>query len=51
MGIKESIRERYPNAPLSEVKTRAARIYESTRKPNEMHLSTARKRERAKRVR
>lgn len=50
-AIKESVRQQYPDAPLAEVKTRAAKIYESTRKPHEIHLATARKRERQGRVR
>lgn len=49
MGIKRSMRERYPNAPLAEIKTRAAKIFEATRKPHEMHLQTAVAKERHKR--
>lgn len=50
VAIKESIRKQYPNAPLKEVKTRAAKIYESSRQPGEIHLATARARERKLKV-
>jgi len=49
-GIKRSMREKYPNAPLEEIKTRASKIYESTRKPGEIHIQTAAKRERHRKV-
>lgn len=51
MGIKESVAERNPGMPLEEVKKHAAKIYEATRKPHEIHLSTVRARERGRRVR
>jgi hypothetical protein len=50
-AIKRSIGERSPELKLNEVKTAAAKIYESTRKPHEAHLSTVRARERKRRVR
>lgn len=49
--IRDSMREQHPDLPLIEIKRRAAATYESTRKPQEAHLATAAKRERAKRSR
>lgn len=50
MAIKESVRKENPNMPLKEVKTHAAKIYESSRQPGEIHLATARARERKLKV-
>lgn len=48
--IKASIQQQHPNMPLKEVKTHAAKIYESSREPGEMHIQTAAARERAMKV-
>lgn len=51
MGIKSSVRAENPDMPLSQVKTHAAKIYEATRKPHEIHLATVQAQERRRRTR
>lgn len=50
-AIKQSVQSQNPDMKMAEVKTSAAKIYESTRKPRELHLSTVRAMERRRRVR
>ena len=49
-GIKKSMRERYPEESMAQVKTRAAKIYEASRKPGEQHIQTASRHEHRRKV-
>lgn len=46
MRIKQSMKAQHPNWPERKVTQVAAKTYEKTRQPKEMHLATAAKRER-----
>lgn len=46
VAIRDNIRKEHPEMPLAAVKTEASKIYESTRRPGELHLATVAKRER-----